>query len=142
MRCKVNELDYAAATPAGKNRVPAIRGREFSTHTELQNGQALLFTGMTQTRVETENSGVPVIGDIPYAGAVFRHVKETRNEVAMFVLICPEIIEAPGATGQAISIPPSKPSQPAGVDVRAMAGRPGSIVPSLTNRPNDNGSRR
>jgi Flp pilus assembly secretin CpaC len=142
IRCKISELDYTAAAKAGKNHVPGIQGREFSTHTELQNGQSLLFTGLTQTRVESENSGLPVIGDIPYAGAVFRHVKETRNEVAMFVLICPEIIEPSGTMGQAISIPPSKAGQPAGVDVRAMAGRPGSIMPTVASRPNDNSGRR
>ena len=141
IQCRISELDYSSGTHIGKDTVPGFRTRDFTTHTELQIGQALLISGPTQSRVEAENSGVPVLSEVPYAGAMFRSVKERHNEIALFVLVQPEIVEPVAAPAKPVNIPATA-TRPGEADVRVMAGRAGSIVPAAAPRPGDNSGRR
>jgi len=97
------ELDRAISVRIGKDTVPGLLVREFMTSTELNIGQTLAFSGLNQVRVETSNSGVPIASSIPYIGSAFKSVKEERNEIAMFVLVRPEIVQALPATADAQS---------------------------------------
>lgn len=95
---RFTELDHEHSMRVGKKTVPGVRLREFTTRAELKSGQTLTIRGLTQTRVETINRGVPYVSEIPYVGAVLRRVEEERNDVAMFVLVRPEIVPSPAAT--------------------------------------------
>jgi len=142
IHCRLSELDYANATRVGKDVVPNIRAREFTTVTESQSGQTIVFSGLTEIRVEAENRGVPVVSEIPYAGAIFRSVKETRNEVATFVLIRPELVEPSAAPAQAVTIPPTTVIPAPSVRTYATPGRADNVAPTAATRPSDNGGRR
>jgi len=103
------DLDHANSVRIGKDTFPGLRVREFTTSTELNDGQTLAFSGLNQVRVETSNSGVPIASSIPYIGSAFKSVKEERNETAMFVLVRPEIVQSLPAAADA----PLKASRPA-----------------------------
>jgi pilus assembly protein CpaC len=97
------ELDRAISVRIGKDTVPGLLVREFTTTTELNSGQTLAFSGLNQVRVEASNSGVPIASSIPYIGSAFKSVKEERNEIAMFVLVRPEIVQSLPAAADAQS---------------------------------------
>jgi Flp pilus assembly secretin CpaC len=105
----VSELDYARATRINDVTVPGINSRDFSLAVEMLTGRTLIISGLTRSRVEATNSGVPWVSEIPYAGAAFRKVKEEHNEIETFVLITPEIVEGPAAT---VPIGRSSPTPP------------------------------
>jgi pilus assembly protein CpaC len=90
---RLSELDYGNMMRVGKEDVPGVHTREFSTRTELESGQTLAISGLTQVRVEAIAHGLPYISEIPYAGAILRSVKEERNEVALLILVRPEIVQ-------------------------------------------------
>ncbi len=94
MHCQLSELDYGHTVRVGKEAYPGLRVREFATNTELRDGQTLVFSGLNQVRVEATNHGLPYVGDVPYVGAVFRNVKEERNEMAMLILVRTEIVRS------------------------------------------------
>jgi pilus assembly protein CpaC len=119
IHCRVSELDHANSTRVGKDTVPGIRSRDIAADAEIKSGRTLVLCGLVQSRVEAVNSGLPWLGEIPYAGAVFRRVKETRNQIATFVLITPEILEASAAPGHVNhAAPPTAAVRPTNVDVR------------------------
>jgi pilus assembly protein CpaC len=91
------ELDNSKAVQIGKDTVPGLHVREFTTSAELNNGQTLAFSGLNQVHVEMSESGVPIASSIPYIGSAFKNVKEERNETAMFVLVRPEIVQSSSA---------------------------------------------
>jgi pilus assembly protein CpaC len=96
---RLTELDPVHTMRVGKETVPGVRRRDFGTRAELKSGQTLTMRGLTQSRVEAINRGLPYIGEIPYVGAIFRRVEEKRNEIVMFVLVRPEIVtSSPTAT--------------------------------------------
>ncbi len=102
---EVSELDDSRGYSIAGTQVPAIRLREVHTTVEMMAGQTLAIAGLVQTRVESENAGLPWISEIPYLGAAFRSVKETRNEVELLILVTPELVEAMDAD----EVPPCGP---------------------------------
>jgi Flp pilus assembly secretin CpaC len=108
---RIGELDEAHSIQVEKQTIPGLRVREFTTNAEFHLGQTLVISGSIENHVEAENSGLPYVSEIPYAGAVFRKVKETHNEIALFVVLTPEIIESDVAPATPINVP-SEPATP------------------------------
>jgi pilus assembly protein CpaC len=93
------ELLYRGTQPAPaqtgvivKKTSPGVQESTFMAKADLRSGQILILPGPLQIRMEAHNEGVPLISDIPYVGALFRKVKEDRNEVQLLVLVQPEIM--------------------------------------------------
>lgn len=91
VRPRVSEVDN---TRSRTSRAPAIKSREVDTGVELMAGQTLAIAGLVQTRIEAQNRGLPVVSEVPYLGALFRRVREERNEIETLVLVTPELVEA------------------------------------------------
>lgn len=91
VRPRVSEVDN---TRSATSRAPAIKSREVDTGVELMAGQTLAIAGLVQTRIEAQNRGLPVVSEVPYLGALFRRVREERNEIETLVLVTPELVEA------------------------------------------------
>jgi pilus assembly protein CpaC len=94
VRPDVSELDYANGTTIAGTTVPGIKSRDAHTAVEMMAGQTLAIAGLVETRLEAENRGLPWISELPYLGAAFRTVKETKNEVELLILVTPELVEA------------------------------------------------
>jgi len=93
VRPRISELDETRSFNMAGTQIPGIKSRDADTGVELQAGQTLAIAGLVQTRIEAENSGLPWISEVPYLGAAFRSVKETRNEVELLILVTPELVD-------------------------------------------------
>ena len=94
VRPQVSELDNANGVTLGGNRIPALRTRWVDTAVEMRAGQTLALAGLIQTRVESQNVGLPWLSDLPWAGAAFRRVQEQQNEIELVVMVRPELVDA------------------------------------------------
>ncbi|MCA9212329.1 MAG: pilus assembly protein N-terminal domain-containing protein [Planctomycetales bacterium] len=94
VRPQVSELDAVNAVTINSTRVPGLRTRWVDTAVEMKAGQTLALAGLIQTRVEASRRQVPLLGDLPWAGAMFRRVQEEMNEVELVVLVTPELVDA------------------------------------------------
>ena len=74
-----------------KDTPPTVQCHAVTFNVKLQKGQTVVFSGPTKTGMVAESHGLPWISEIPFVGAAFSTVKETRNEIATVVLIHPEI---------------------------------------------------
>ena len=97
----VSELDQSLTV--GVN--PAMKTRELETGVEMKAGQTLAIGGLVQNTVESQNSGLPWISEVPYLGVAFRHVEETINEVELLIMVTPELVEPMDAN----QVPPCGP---------------------------------
>jgi Flp pilus assembly secretin CpaC len=95
IRGRVSELDSGHIVHVGQQTVLGVGVRGFCTRTELKSGQTLAISGLNRTRVEAVSRGVPYVSEVPYLGAMFRSVKEERNDIAIFILVHPEIVQSP-----------------------------------------------
>jgi general secretion pathway protein D len=89
------ELDVDEVDGTGIGGNPLTSGRSVHTNVMVEDGQTIVIAGVTSAKEETIERKVPVLGDIPLIGALFRsRSKETRNSNLM-VFLTPYVIERP-----------------------------------------------
>ncbi len=103
----VTELNPALGIEANGVRIPGLTNRSVDTAVELQAGQTLALAGLIQTRVESTNKGVPLLGDLPFVGRAFSRVEEKLNEVELLIVVTPELV----APLNPHEVPPCGPGQ-------------------------------
>jgi Flp pilus assembly secretin CpaC len=81
------------------SRIPGFTTRKTQTIVELKPGQELYIAGLVSTNVGREVSKLPIFGEIPVLGALYRSKAFNKNESELVVSVRPEII-LPGTPGQ------------------------------------------
>lgn len=66
---------------------PEIENSEITTQASLRSGQSLLLGGFVQDKDVEEKQKVPLLGDLPVVGALFRSTKHEVNSVVRLFLI-------------------------------------------------------
>ncbi|MFH0940652.1 MAG: secretin N-terminal domain-containing protein [Candidatus Omnitrophota bacterium] len=66
--------------------------RSSSTTLMVKDGETIVVGGLIRTNEETTISKMPIVGDIPIIGALFRHKNSTKEERELIVFITPRII--------------------------------------------------
>ncbi len=92
VRPRVSEIDTTRSVEINDTTVPGLRVREVDTAVELKAGQTLAIAGLIQTRVEAQNKGIPILGELPWIGMAFRRVEETVDEIETIILVRPEFV--------------------------------------------------
>ncbi len=105
VRPTISAPDSANGTTISGTTVPGFLERKADTAVELMAGQTLAIAGLVESRIESENHGLPWISEVPYLGAAFRTVQENVNEVELLILVTPELVEAMDAN----EVPPCGP---------------------------------
>jgi type IV pilus assembly protein PilQ len=59
----------------------------------LRDGQTLILSGIIQESDRTSVSKVPILGDIPILGALFRSTNKTNQRQEVIVLLTPQILD-------------------------------------------------
>lgn len=89
---EVSTPDFSRAVLISGILVPAFQTRRVNTVVELRDGQSLVIGGLTNTDVRKTERKIPLLGDIPVLGALFKNVRETVDENELVVLVSPHII--------------------------------------------------
>ena len=73
--------------------VPSIDTRQVETQVLVADGQTVVLGGIYETeRRETVNK-VPFLGDIPYAGVLFRSTQVRNDKAELLIFVTPRILE-------------------------------------------------
>ncbi len=92
------------------NLLNLLSKRELSSGlVRLRDGQTLILSGIIQDQERTTVSKVPILGDIPLLGALFRSTDKANERAEVIVLLTPEIVEEDA--GLASNYSPSKESR-------------------------------
>ncbi len=89
VRPYVSEIDPSRGVSIQGVSVPGLRSRFLETGVELGAGQTLALAGLLQVRTETISTGLPILADMPYLGALFRSTKEEQNEIELLITVTP-----------------------------------------------------
>lgn len=104
---EVSDLDPSTGVIIGGTQVPGILKRQTATVVELLEGQTLAISGLLESKSRASKSAVPLLGDLPIVGSLFRSVRYQRQETELVIMITPRLIDAldpdevpllPGAT--------------------------------------------
>jgi len=67
--------------------------RKIETRVMIPSGHTLVLGGLMQDDVRSGNTKVPVLGDIPVVGYLFRSDTKTRQKSNLLVFLTPTIVE-------------------------------------------------
>lgn len=93
------------------NGYPIIDTREVRTRVKLKDGESLILAGLLQEEAIKAMSKIPILGDIPILGALFRSTQDDIKEKELVFFITPKLVTA-NAPGSRILLPTDKPLTP------------------------------
>lgn len=71
---------------------PTISQREAETSASVRDGETFVIGGLTQDNVLKTKSKIPLLGDLPLAGNLFRVERSTRSKTELYIVITPHIV--------------------------------------------------
>jgi len=101
---EVSDLDFSAGVQAAGVAVPALRVRRASTTIELGSGQSFAIAGLLQSTSSQDIDKLPILGDLPIIGALFRSNAFLQGESELVIVVTPYVVE-PVARPSDIQIP-------------------------------------
>ncbi|MBI2318998.1 MAG: type IV pilus secretin PilQ, partial [Betaproteobacteria bacterium] len=90
MNLNVHKDSVGVVTTAG----PSIDTKQITTEVLVQNGGTVVIGGLYTQDESNTTTKVPVLGDIPYVGFLFRQNAKTDNKSELLIFISPRIIKS------------------------------------------------
>ena len=88
----MSELDFANAVILSGFRIPALKSRKAESGLQLADGQTFVLAGLLDNKVQKQVTKIPLLGDIPILGALFRSTRYINNETELMVMVTPKIV--------------------------------------------------
>jgi MSHA type pilus biogenesis protein MshL len=80
-----------AKAPDG-NTAPVVDVRETNTLVNVADGQSVFIGGLMQETTQEVVTSVPLLGDIPWMGALFRNTSHSKKKTELVILITPHVV--------------------------------------------------
>lgn len=103
---EVSALDFQNALEISGFTVPSLRTRKTETEVELFEGQYLAIAGLVDNQMFETMRKIPLLGDIPILGQLFRSKNAEQRRSELLVLVTPRVVR-PSATP--IPVPTGEP---------------------------------
>ena len=84
---EVSDVDPSRSVTIGGTSIPGLTSRQSETTVRLADGQSFAIAGLLSDRIQSTISKIPLLGDIPILGALFRSVSYQRNETELLVVV-------------------------------------------------------
>ncbi|NVJ58970.1 MAG: type IV pilus secretin PilQ [Gammaproteobacteria bacterium] len=73
--------------------IPSINTREVGTQVLVDNGETVVLGGIYQQRTNRDVTKVPLLGDIPGLGVLFRNTSVSESKSELLIFVTPKIIK-------------------------------------------------
>lgn len=87
-------VKVGTAVAPDKNTAPILDIRETNTVVTVADGETVFIGGMMQERTQETVKSVPLLGDIPYLGALFRSNEQVKQKTELVILISPRVVRS------------------------------------------------
>lgn len=89
---EVSDLDYQNAVSVGGTLVPALKTSRMSTDVVTRDGEAIIMGGMLKHLEQKDIDKLPVLGDLPILGPLFRSTRYQSNQTDVVFVLVPQVI--------------------------------------------------
>jgi type II secretory pathway component GspD/PulD (secretin) len=97
IRLKI-EPEFGVVVDLNHEGAPTIDTRRAVTTNMIRDGQTIVLGGLRKSEMRKEVDKVPLLGDIPILGALFRGESESEMTTELVVFITTSIVETPKMT--------------------------------------------
>jgi pilus assembly protein CpaC len=91
-----------AAGISGSAILPVVTTRRASTTVQLYDGQSFAIGGLIKNNLVTNLKGLPVLGEVPVLGALFRSTDFQQDRTELVFVITARLVKPLTATGYAL----------------------------------------
>lgn len=75
---------------------PTIQQRRIKTTVSVNNGGSVVLAGLMQDRATRNNQQVPIVGDVPVLGNLFKNKTDTIARTELLIAITPHVVQDNG----------------------------------------------
>jgi pilus assembly protein CpaC len=100
---EVSSLDFASGLVVSGFAVPSLLTRRASTEVELRDGQTFAIAGLLDHNTLESVTRIPLLGDLPIIGNLFRSRLRRENRMELLVLVTPRLVGP-------LDVPPAVPT--------------------------------
>lgn len=86
------EVSNVVATTTSQISSPTIQQRRIKTTVVVNDGSSLALGGLIQDRTDNNKTQLPVLGDIPILGNVFKQRDDTDRRTELLIVITPRVV--------------------------------------------------
>ncbi len=105
---EVSALDWTTPIELSGFSIPVINSRKTSTSVDVRSGEHLIIGGLKQQDKSRTVRKVPVLGDIPLLGLLFKSTVTETQDRELMVIVSPEIVTP---TKDLPSLPTDRPEK-------------------------------
>jgi pilus assembly protein CpaC len=87
---EVSSIDSSVSTTGG----PALLTRKTKTEFNVHAGETIVLSGLLQRNTSTDIDKVPLLGDLPVLGALFRSKRFQNKETELVVFVTPTLVDS------------------------------------------------
>lgn len=93
---QISSIDPNLSIPisAGVN-APVIDVRSADTVAVTADGQTVIIGGLMETDKSTTDTKIPILGDIPVLGNLFKHKQKSDSKTELLIFLTPHIVQNP-----------------------------------------------
>lgn len=93
---QISSIDPNLSIPisAGVN-APVIDIRSADTVAVTADGQTVIIGGLMETDKSTTDTKIPILGDIPLLGNLFKHKQKSDSKTELLIFLTPHIVQNP-----------------------------------------------
>lgn len=89
---EVSSIDPAASIQLNGISIPGLQTRRASTVLELRDGESFAIAGLLQQDFQTTINQLPLLGNIPILGALFRSTQFQKGETELLIVVTPRLV--------------------------------------------------
>lgn len=108
----------------GSGNLPSITTRRAGTTVELADGQSFAIAGLMQSDQTNAIKQLPILGNIPVLGALFRSTNYQRNETELVVVVTARLVKP--TTADRLALPTDVFTPPGDLDQYLLGRLEGS----------------
>jgi len=123
VRPEVSSLDFSQGLQSAGFNIPVIRKNEAATTVNLKDGESFAIAGLVNNEVRQAVAKIPILGDIPILGALFRSTRFQNNETELLFLVTIKLVKA--------DAPGSGPDPRRLMDLRPEEKKDFTLVPGI-----------
>ncbi|MBI2914855.1 MAG: BON domain-containing protein [Firmicutes bacterium] len=89
---EVSSLDWANGVRLNSVLLPAMKTRRAETSVRVSDGGTFVIGGLIQSQESVETHKIPLLGDLPVLGALFRSQKFVTGETELLLFVTPNVL--------------------------------------------------
>lgn len=89
---EVSSLDFTNGIRVNSFLIPALTTRRAQTEVLLSSGQGVVIGGLLQNQQSTDIEKLPLLGDIPIIGELFRSTKFQQDQTDLTIMVTPHLV--------------------------------------------------